>query len=366
MDFIQSFSEVFDLIGYLLDQAEIPDVKEITPYVLALVITVCFLLVVYNLWRRKRTVKMYIENGIFIRLDVPEMSDGSRILASLLEHLYLYLHLEFGRKKFVSLEIVMSSKESKVYMYIPEDCYLEIEQIANKVHCEITLVPDFRKKFVENIQGRSVQAVLELAKDFVYPIRLCDIERNQMETLLREGERAFMQIMLRPADEKWKQQIKEYTKILRSGKDPAKTVSGCSGGCLAVTFPFFNLVGDILTVLIHGSKAKSTQTTTVDSKNVTDEVARIEQKNADGAFETSINLFVQAVEEERTYYLLDEFLNVFSDSSDSLSNHFVVQSFYNHLTGGNVNDLILAYMPEKSIDILTVQEVADIIRMVDF
>jgi len=366
MDYTKSFSEAFDLAEYVIGQTVLSNLKDTFPYLLTAGITFLFCYIIYALWKRKKRVNQYITNGVYVRIDIAELSSYKQVMQSLLRGMSQLLFPVFGKKHYFSLEVIMSEKESKVYTLIPDQILADYIDLVKRCGCTAVILKDFRERVIEKASDLGLLVELELESDFVFPLELLHTSEKKLEKLFQAGECGYMQILCRPAGEKWKDDLKKYVTALKLGKNPSGSSTGCSGGCLSVTLPFFEAVANVITFMVHGTGVHPAKTTPLPKNESTDKVDQISQKMAEYAFEVVIRLVVQSPDEEHRYYLLDQLLDVLSARKSSITNTLTVSTFFQKIKSGMTNDLVLAYMPGKSVDILTDKELVDIINLVDF
>lgn len=353
--------QTYDLIRYIVSQIDFPDLSEYTLYFFVGGIILAVSLIIITIIKKKRAVNEYLEDGVCLKIEFPPMSDKKAKITDLLKVLHEKSFGLFKSKYYFALEVLIKDKELYLFLFLPAVLYEHLTECF-KEGLKVDVVTEEREKFLDNLEESVKGLKLELARDFIFPLELLSKQTNSLSSDLVLQEWIFLQILMRPIGTKWLRLVDNYLESLRSGKDITKSTVGCLGGCLGITFPFFSLLGDLVTSLVHGSsgrgKKASKEAGLTEGQRQTLEV--VSKKKDSFGFEVLARAFVKASCEERSYMLLEKFLNLVSNDAP-LGNSFVVSESYDKFKSNLENDLLLANMEKSTTDVLSVPEIVNLV-----
>ncbi|MCX6806591.1 MAG: type IV secretion system DNA-binding domain-containing protein [Candidatus Berkelbacteria bacterium] len=156
-----------------------------------------------------------------LMIEVPQENEQKPQAA---EAMFSALHGIF--KEHLSFEVVSESKFIRFYVYTPDSLkdFVESQIYAQYPSVEINEVPDY----TENIEKESHWAFceFEMSKDDFFPIKTFlnfDVDPIAAITAplskVAEGEKVWMEILVKPAKEGWQDEGMEYVQAVKAGKD---------------------------------------------------------------------------------------------------------------------------------------------------
>ena len=356
MDFAEYFEQIYDLGRYLLSQSDLPDLSKYYSLIFIGMTFLVVLFVISKIIARRKAVREYLEDGICLKLEFPPMSNREEKLKNILDILHKELYSVHKNKYYFSLEILVQEKNNHMFLFLPRVEYANlVDHLAKE--CDLKEVSEQREKFIDSLKANIICMKLELSGDFVYPLVLKKGEKPFCDYMEKE-EWFFLQILCRPIGDNWLRILDRFTNELQKGKEPSGRLGGCFGGCLGVTLPFFTFLGDIITLMFHGSRVGGridTDKTTISEVN-RKKLDLINLKRDSYGFETLVRVCLKAVDKDRDYLLSDKFLD-FVTYEEGEGNSFVIAEVHKKIRGDFKNELLLANMGKFSVDILTVREI---------
>ncbi len=181
---------------------------------------------------KKRAPEGPTQKGVVLLLQVPRTNEKKELAA---EQLFASLHgllLSAEKKQFraaererISFEIAVQHKRIGFYVWVPEELksFVEEQIYAQYPTVHISEVPDY----TETETGNTVQLIAEVKftahealpiKTFpsfeVDPLAAVTAALAQFE----ENEEAWLQVIVRPAPERWYKKSEQYAASIRGGK----------------------------------------------------------------------------------------------------------------------------------------------------
>lgn len=184
-----------------------------------------------DILRRKQPEEYYDSDMVLCRLMVPKNNEKTPAAAELL---FAALHgtFDYSSKKqpIMSFEIVSVNKFIQFYFYVPKYLkeFVEGQFYAQYPSVEITVADDY----ASNLKERKyiVGADLQTTKDDVFPIKTFesfDVDPLSGITSVLSGtdakDEVWVQVCVTPIDDSWQKKALNYTKAIRSGRDPGES-----------------------------------------------------------------------------------------------------------------------------------------------
>lgn len=344
-----STRELLDLFTYVFGQIQIPDFLREPKYYIYAALFVAIVLAVYFFVRRKRLVDQYIESGIHLALQPKNGEIAS--LHAVLRQLHDMFKNRYKDKKFFSFEGIIGSPSPSLLISIPREVYHEcIEYLRTNFTVED--VTQRRNAFYENISGDKLFMEFELAKDFVFPV---GFEKPRSGELFRKRDDwALFQLSCRPVRKSLNDMVDRYIRALKKGRNLSRAPQGCIGGCSSIVLPFFTLIGDILTLAVHGDAPRKNNDS---EKSNEKQVEAVAAKKSIYGFSCKLRLILSAENEDNQYTLAEAFVDSMSVSNEDV-NHFVVALFEDRLRQRRIDETYLSFLPSDTVDVLNEHEIS--------
>ncbi|MGB9680828.1 MAG: hypothetical protein ACPLYC_01325, partial [Minisyncoccia bacterium] len=253
----------------------------------------------YQNKRKKRWVEKKEYN--LLQITVPKENEKSPLAA---EMMFAALHGIYRRpserlvkgyiQEHISFEIVSFNNKIKFYVWVPSDLqdFVEGQIYAQYPNAEIRQVPDYTDgKFLQE-QKKIITTELILNKLDFYPIKTfpnfeVDTLAGITATLFKleeKGEQAWIQILIRPADEHWQSKALAYVESIRSGKS--------SNLFLKIINYIFKFITTLISALVSPENINQTEKSENLSLSPAQENAlkAVEEKASKLGFETKIRI----------------------------------------------------------------------------
>jgi hypothetical protein len=355
---LAEYENVFEILKYLASQLDISFLTDYMEYiVIGLIICVVFI-VIFQIFKAKRKPKEYLNDAVCLKMVIPPMSDKFEILRSFLNKLYTRMSSSHKKKFHFSLELLCKKDQKDLFLVVPSIIYNENRDLFEQ-DVVFDIVTDLREKFIDSIRESNTALELELKKDFVYPLKL---KFKSSQNILNEGEWIFFQIPLRPAGDTWKTVLTRYKNDLRKGKDKMTRFTGCLGGCIGVSLPFFSMIANVLTGIFHGSS--STKEDHTQNERISPEIKRkldiVNSKSEQYGFEISVRTVISTTNSERMYEILDKLLDI-TTQEDPEWNSFVVKTLHKRVKETLKNEMVLGRLETSTIDVVSSDEVLSLV-----
>ncbi len=181
---------------------------------------------------KKRTTETVAPKGVVLLLQVPRTNEKKELAA---EQMFASLHgLLVGSEKRsfkaplrerLSFEIAVQKRRIGFYVWIPEhlESFVEEQIYAQYPTVHISKVPDYTLN--DNSSTVQLIAELKLTANQSLPIKTFpSFEVDPLAAITAalaqfdDNEEAWMQLILRPAPEKWYKKSEQYTQNIRGGR----------------------------------------------------------------------------------------------------------------------------------------------------
>jgi len=322
----------------------------------------------YQNKRKKKWVEKKEYN--LLQITVPKENEKSPLAA---EMMFAALHGIYRRpaerltkgaiQEHISFEIVSFNNKIKFYVWAPSDLqdFVEGQIYAQYPNAEIKQVPDYTDENFLRENKKIITTELALNKLDFYPIKTfpnfeVDTLAGITATLFKleeKGEQAWIQILIRPADEHWQAKALSYVESVRSGKSSSFFLK------------ILNYVFKFITTLIHALFAPENIAHEEVSNNVSltpaqeNALKAIEEKASKLGFETKIRIAYIASSEKIALSRIRGVVGAFQQYTTVL-NGFIPRKL-------NVGKVALNYYKSRAfLDkgfILNIEELASIFHL---
>jgi hypothetical protein len=304
-----------------------------------------------------------IRNPLVMQILVPRENDKSALAA---EQMFASMHGILGdlRKSLdlISFEIVSMAEEGIcLYVVTPGHLakFIEGQIYAQYPNADISYVKDYAKEKGTPYEDVYVTCgIIEMEKDAIFPIktfRNFDVDPLAAITGamsdMAPGEKAWLQIIVRPIANYWQQRSKDYITSVKEGRDIA-------GSFL-----------EKLAVLLRGVGKSLASPDVTQKKEVVklvpgqeEELREIETKMLKLGFEVCIRVVTKAQTQLRSEQILRDIMASFKQFTTAHLNSFVHGKPTKE--GKDIyNDYAQRYMPKDTQDILNIEELASLYHL---
>jgi len=339
----------------------------ITVMLILLVFSGAFLAFVLILGKHmnKVDIKVFedIRAPLVMQILVPRENDKSALAA---EQMFASVHgiLRDAIKceDIISFEIVSSDEEGiRFYVVTPKHLakFVEGQMYAQYPNADISYVTDYATKESTEEDTYVTCGEIEMEKDSIFPIKTFrNFEVDPLAAItgamsdLAMGEKAWLQITVRPVSNIWQKDSKRYITAIREGKD----IHGES---------IFSKIAGFLTKM--GQSLSSSET--VVKKEVVklepgqeEELKEIETKMLKLGFEVKIRVVTKAKTQERSEQILRDVAASFKQFTTAHLNNFMHTQPTK--SGKEIYDeYIIRHMDSDEPDILNIEELASLYHL---
>ncbi|MDD3647826.1 MAG: hypothetical protein PHS44_05010, partial [Candidatus Dojkabacteria bacterium] len=206
MNIATYFEQIAEILGYILTDVDKEYIAKYSNYVVIIIAIFTSIIVVSRIVAKIKAVNEYIDDGVALFLaSTKEEKDISKLLFTILPELYDIIYDKFGRKEFFSLEVLLSQGIGRLSLFLPRKVYNLWASRAEFFRLKV--VTEEREKFVDSMSPSNYCTILELAKDYIYPL---DLEgRGKLLDKVNSSELMMFQMVCRPAGRRWEQRIEE-------------------------------------------------------------------------------------------------------------------------------------------------------------
>ncbi|MDD4382298.1 MAG: type IV secretion system DNA-binding domain-containing protein [Candidatus Dojkabacteria bacterium] len=313
--------------------------------------------------REEQEVFEDIRNPLVMQILVPRENDKSALAA---EQMFASIHGILGDSRksldLVSFEIV-SMAEDGICLYVVTPGHLakfiEGQIYAQYPNADISYVKDYTKGNGTPYDDVYVTCgVIEMEKDAIFPIktfRNFDVDPLAAITGamsdMAAGEKAWLQIIVRPVANYWQQKSKDYITAIKEGKD-------IGGGFVAKLSAFLKGVGKTLSTPENAQKKEVVKLV----PGQEEELREIETKMLKLGFEVCIRVVTKAQTQLRSEQILRDIMASFKQFTTAHLNNFVHGKPTKE--GKDIyNDYLQRYMPKDIQDILNIEELASLYHL---
>ena len=306
-----------------------------------------------------------IRNPLVMQILVPRENDKSALAA---EQMFASIHGILGDSKksldLISFEIISSGEDGiRFFVVTPGHLakFIEGQIYAQYPNADISYERDYSLNNSE--VGEEVYITsgeVEMEKDSIFPIKTFrNFEVDPLAAItgamseMGNGERAWLQIIVRPVSNYWQKKSKEYISAIRDGKD--------LGG--------FNIIAKLTSLITTIGKNLSYSDSQGAKKEVVklepgqeEELNEIETKMLKLGFEVRIRIVTKATTQERSEQILRDIMASFKQFTTAHLNNFIHAVPVK--TGKEIyEDYLKRYMPKEEEDILNIEELASLYHL---
>ncbi len=306
-----------------------------------------------------------IRNPLVMQILVPRENDKSALAA---EQMFASIHGILGDSKksldLISFEIISSCEDGiRFFVVTPGHLakFIEGQIYAQYPNADISYEKDYslnNSEIGEEVFVTSGE--VEMEKDSIFPIKTFrNFEVDPLAAItgamseLEKGEKAWLQIIVRPISNYWQKKSKEYISAIREGKD--------MGG--------FNIIAKLTSLIATIGKNLSYSESQGAKKEVVklepgqeEELSEIETKMLKLGFEVRVRIVTKAGTQERSEQILRDIMASFKQFTTAHLNNFV--HAVPQKTGKEIyEDYIKRFMPNGEEDILNIEELASLYHL---
>lgn len=331
-----------------------------------LILSLLFVVLILFIGNKKKSEEEYYEevrNPFVMQILVPRENEKASLAA---EQMFASIHgiLEDYKKcpDVVSFEIVSSEENGiKFYVVAPEHLsrFIEGQIYAQYPNADIKYVNDYTKE-EEREETFITTGEIEMEKDYIFPIKtFMSFEVDPLAAItgalseLNRGERAWIQIIVRPVSNYWQERAKRYITAIREGKNPYGS-----------TFWSFvsSLFAGVGKALTESSTNKVQKEVVKLSPGQEEELKEIEKKMLKVGFEFRIRVVTKADTQLRSEQILRDIVASFKQFTTAHLNNFV--HIIPEKTGKEIyEDYLKRYISQEEPDILNIEELASLYHL---
>lgn len=334
---------------------------------LLLVFSLAFIVFIFILGSHKEeeeNVFEEIRNPFIMQILVPRENDKASLAA---EQMFASIHgiLE-GNKKcedVVSFEVVSTEEDGiKFFVVAPQHLsrFIEGQIYAQYPNADIQYVQDYVKESSGGEETFVTTGEIEMEKDYIFPIKTFrSFEVDPLAAItgaiseLNRGEKAWLQIIVRPVSNYWQDRSKKYITAIRDGKDPNGV------GILKAIAGFVMSMGK---ALAESSDSKVQKEVVKLSPGQEEELSEIENKMLKVGFEIKVRVVTKAGTQMRSEQILRDVVASFKQFTTAHLNNFIHAK--PEKTGKEMyEDYMRRYLPADEPDILNIEELASLYHL---
>ena len=342
------------------------------PTLIIVLISACLLFLAFIFLLGKKSgesVEVFdeIRNPLVMQILVPRENDKTPLAA---EQMFASIHGILGDATksldLISFEISSSGDEGiKFYTVVPKHLakFVEGQIYAQYPNADIKYVPDYVLKSSTDPNSKLFVTTgeIELEKDFIFPIKTFrNFEVDPLAAItgaisdLKLGQRAWIQILVRPVSNYWQANSKKYITAIKDGKDPY------SQGFFAVLSDILKGVGDNLSTM--GSEEAQRKEIVKLQPGQEEELSEIELKMLKLGFEFKIRVVTKADTQIESEQILRDIVASFKQFTTAHLNTFVHSK--PDRTGKEIyTEYLKRYLPSQTVDIINIEELASLYHM---
>ncbi len=305
-----------------------------------------------------------IRSPLVLQILVPRENDKSALAA---EQMFASVHGILGDlikgEDIVSFEIVSSDEDGiRFYIVTPKHLakFVEGQMYAQYPNADISYVPDYATKVNGEEDSYVTCGEIEMEKDSIFPIKTFrNFEVDPLAAItgamsdLALGEKAWLQIAVRPVSNFWQKDSKKYITAIREGKD----LNGES---------IFSKIAGVFAKI--GQSLSTSEASPVKKEVVKlepgqeEELKEIETKMLKLGFEVKIRVVTKAASQERSEQILRDVTASFKQFTTAHLNNFIHSKPTK--TGKEIYDeYVIRHMDSDEPDILNIEELASLYHL---
>lgn len=352
--------ESLPIVKYILDQINFPALFERYKFPIIIILGGLFLInILIRLYKWKTGPKENVYDPRCYEININGNQGAAKWqYEDLIRNLYTLLFREYKGKVHMTYEILIDQNGSKLFICFPNKIVAKLNNLLNNLnYITFSDRTKQRHKFLDNLDKNITGFTYELSDDYVFPLKL---NQEVLPTSIKKGEYIFLQFNLRPINTRWMKNAKRYKKLLQKGRNPSLSES-LLGGCFSVVLPFLSFFADIMTGLVHGSKAKTeaVQNLGVNSKNKRLDI--IEEKISRYGFEFFGRGILRTLEKDKKYAFLDYIQENFEIKEDAY-NQLIFSDIKKKFKKSDKVDFEYLFMSKDAIDILNEKEISILLK----
>jgi hypothetical protein len=303
-----------------------------------------------------------IRNPLIMQILVPKENDKSALAA---EQMFASIHGILGDsvkgEDIVSFEIISTEEDGiRFYAVTPRHLskFVEGQIYAQYPNADISYVEDYSRKDSSDDSIYVTCGEIEMEKNFIFPIKTFrNFEVDPLAAItgamsdLDKGEKAWLQVVVRPVSNYWQKESKKYITAVKEGTD------------LGANF-FDKLAG----IFKNIGKSLSTESTVAKKEVVKlepgqeEELKEIETKMLKLGFEVKVRVVTKAPTQLRSEQILRDIVASFKQFTTAHLNNFVHSKPTK--TGKEIYDEYTSrHMGSKEPDILNIEELASLYHL---
>ncbi len=308
-----------------------------------------------------------IRSPLVMQILVPRENDKTPLAA---EQMFASIHGILGddvkSADLISFEIVSSNDNGiKFYAVVPKHLskFIEGQIYAQYPNADIQYVQDYvaSKSSDPNQRQFVTTGEIELEKDFIFPIKTFrNFEVDPLAAItgaisdLKLGQKAWVQILVRPVSNYWQKNSKKYITAIKDGKDPY------SQGFFAELANFLKGMGESISNIGNENVVRKEIVKLQPGQE--EELSEIELKMLKLGFEFKIRVVTKANSQIESEQILRDIVASFKQFTTAHLNTFV-HSRPNKSGKEIYSEYLKRYLPSDTIDIINIEELASLYHM---
>lgn len=334
---------------------------------LVLLFSFAFLVFVLFLGGKQREeLEVYeeVRHPFIMQILVPRENDKASLAA---EQMFASIHgiLEDSKKgeDVVSFEIVSTEEDGiKFFVVAPEHLsrFIEGQIYAQYPNADIQYVQDYTRVVSGSEETFVTTGEIEMEKDYIFPIKTFrSFEVDPLAAItgaiseLNRGEKAWLQIIVRPVSNYWQDRSKNYITAIRDGKDP----NGTSIGKALVS-----LVKGMSKALVESPDGKEHKEVVKLSPGQEEELNEIENKMLKVGFEFKVRVVTKAPTKVRSEQILRDIVASFKQFTTAHLNNFI-HALPEKDGKEMYEDYARRFLSSDELDIINIEELASLYHL---
>jgi len=306
-----------------------------------------------------------MRNPLIMQILVPRENEKASLAA---EQMFASIHgiLENYKRcpDLVSLEIASNEEDGiRIYVIAPQHLsrFIEGQIYAQYPNADIQYVEDYTRE--ENPSGEIFVTTgeIEMEKDSIFPIKTFrSFEVDPLAAItgaiseLNRGEKAWIQIVIRPVSNYWQERSKEYITAIREGKD----LNG--GGFFKFLIGLVSGIGKTLSQSPSDVKEQKEVVKLLPGQE--EELAEIENKMLKVGFEFKVRVVTKAETQLRSEQILRDVVASFKQFTTAHLNNFI--HVLPEKTGKEIyEDYTRRHLTKENPDIINIEELASLFHL---
>ncbi len=305
-----------------------------------------------------------VRNPFVMQILVPRENEKAALAA---EQMFASIHgiLENFTKcpDVVSFEIASTEEDGiRFYVVAPQHLsrFIEGQIYAQYPNADIKYVKDYSREDTPTGETFVTTGEIEMEKDYIFPIKTFrSFEVDPLAAItgaiseLNRGERAWLQVVIRPVSNYWQDRSKEYITAIREGKD----LNG--GGLLSF---LTNVVRSMGKALSETSETSSQKEVVKLQPGQEEELSEIETKMLKVGFEFKVRVVTKADTQVRSEQILRDIVASFKQFTTAHLNNFI--HILPEKTGKELyEDYVNRHISRDEPDIINIEELASLFHL---